>query len=495
MAPILASFANSEKTLRRLVIVLLLYCIPAFQAMVPVVDTDIWWHLRAGQWIVDHVQVPATDPFSAYGEGKRWIAYSWLFEILVYALFTRLGLIGILVFTVSMSLLIALVLHGALRRAQLPFTVEVLLMAAALGALSPLVSPRSWLFSILFLTVELCILFHVRRTGKIAPLLVLPPLFVLWANLHMQFIYGLAVLGLFLLEVFLSQFPTLSLYLNHRPKVTLGRVSLLLLACLVATLITPYHFRLYIPIFEVIGQTGAFQLILELLPLSFRSFVSWLVLGLTIAAAFVLGWQRAWLPFPTLLLLMGTFLAFRARRDVWVLVLAALFIIREFGRFFTSEPFVGFTKLQTVCVVVTLTVTIYLIGLSRQISEQQLQSVVEQKFPVAAVKFIKEKDYSGPLYNHFNWGGYLIWSLPRLLVSMDGRMNVHGDQRIERSVKTWSGLKGWESDPELMKARLVIGDANHALTNLMRTDSRFKFVYEDDVAVVFIAPTNGVGSN
>jgi hypothetical protein len=78
---------------------------------------------------------------------------------------------------------------------------------------------------------------------------------------------------------------------------------------------------------------------------------------------------------------------------------------------------------------------------------------------------------------------------------MDGRMNVHGDQRIERSVKTWSGLKGWESDPELMKARLVIGDANHALTNLMRTDSRFKFVYEDDVAVVFIAPTNGVGSN
>jgi hypothetical protein len=489
-----APLANSENTLRRLVIVLLLYCIPAFQAMVPVVDTDIWWHLRAGQWIVDHVQVPATDPFSAYGEGKRWIAYSWLFEILVYALFTKLGLMGIVVFTVSMSLLIALVLHGALRRAQLPFTVEVLLMAAALGALSPLVSPRSWLFSILFFTVELCILFHVRRTGKIAPLLVLPPLFVLWANLHMQFIYGLAVLGLFLLEVFLSQFPTLSLYLNHRPKVTLGRVSLLLLACLVATLITPYHFRLYIPIFEVIGQTGAFQLILELLPLSFRTFVSWLVLGLTIAGAFVLGWQRAWLPFPTLLFLMGTFLAFRARRDLWVLVLASLFIISEFGRFVTSEPSFAFTKLRTVCVVLALTVTIYLIGLSR-ISEQQLQSVVEQKFPVAAVKFVKETNYSGPLYNHFNWGGYLIWSLPRLLVSMDGRMNVHGDQRIERSAKTWSGLKGWESDAELMEARLVIGDANHALTNLMRKDSRFKLVYEDSVAAVFVALTNGVLSN
>ena len=105
-------------------------------------------------------------------------------------------------------------------------------------------------------------------------------------------------------------------------------------------------------------------------------------------------------------------------------------------------------------------------------------------YPVAAVKFINEKNYSGPLYNHFNWGGYLIWALPRVPVSMDGRMNLHGDQRIERSVNTWSGLRGWESDPELMKARLVIGSVNDPLTNLMRTYSRFKLVYEDAVAAV-----------
>jgi hypothetical protein len=495
MALIAASLANSEKTLRRLLIVVLLYCIPAFQAMVPVVDPDIWWHLRTGQWIVDHAQVPATDPFSTYGDGKRWIAYSWLFELLVYALFTKLGLMGILVFTVSMSLLIALVLHSALRRAELPFIAEVFSVAAALGAMNYLISPRSWLFSILFFTVELLILFHVRRTDRVAPLLALPLLFALWANLHMQFIYGLAVIGLFLVEVLLLQLPSLSLSPRNRREITVGRISLLLLACLVATLITPYHFRLYIPIFEVIGQTGAFQLISELLPLSFRSFADWLVLGLAIAAAFVLGWQRAWLPFPTLLLLMGTFLAFRARRDVWVLVLAALFIISEFGGFVRSEPSFGFTKLRVICVIVALTVAIYLIGLHRQISEQQLESIVEQRLPVKAVKFINEKDYSGPLYNHFNWGGYLIWTLPRLLVSMDGRMNVHGDQRIERSVKTWSGLRGWESDPELVKARLVIGGVNHALTSLIRRDGRFKLVYEDDIAIVFVASTDGVLSN
>jgi len=68
---------------------------------------------------------------------------------------------------------------------------------------------------------------------------------------------------------------------------------------------------------------------------------------------------------------MGTFLAFRARRDVWVLVLAAVFIISEFGRFVRSEPSFGLTKLRAICVIVALTVTISLVGLRRQISEQQ----------------------------------------------------------------------------------------------------------------------------
>jgi hypothetical protein len=461
--------------------------------MVPIVDPDIWWHLRTGQWIVDHAQVPATDSFSAYGEGKRWIAYSWLFEVLVYALFTKLGLMGLLLFTVWMSLLITLVLHGALRRAKLPFIAEVFSVVVALGAMSNLISPRPWLFSILFFTVELFILFYVRRTGKLAPLMVLPPLFVLWANLHIQFIYGLAVFGLFFVEVFLSHMPSLSLYPRHRPS--LGRLSLVFLACLVTTLMTPYHFRLYTPLFEYIGQTGAFQVVLELLPLSFRALTDWLIIGIAIVAAFVLGRQKVWLPFPSLLLLMGIFLAFRARRDVWVLVLAALFIIAEFGRFVRTEPSFGFTKLRTICVIVALTIAVYLIGLRRQISEQQLESVVERRFPVAAVKFINEKNYSGPLYNHFDWGGYLIWSLPRLLVSMDGRTNLHGDQRILRSVNTWSGVKGWKSDAELMKAQLVIGGINHALTNLMRMDSHFRLVYEDDIAAVFVASTDGILAN
>src|SRR4029453_12652486 len=111
-------------------------------AMVPFVDPDIWWHFRTGQWIFSHGEVPITDPFSGYGMGKPWVAYSWLFDILVYALFTKLGLMGILVFTVSMSFLIAIVLHGALRSAGLPFIAGVFPGAVVFGARGFLLPPR-----------------------------------------------------------------------------------------------------------------------------------------------------------------------------------------------------------------------------------------------------------------------------------------------------------------------------------------------------------------
>src|SRR5512134_588720 len=71
-------------TLRRLTLLFLLYLIPISNGLRPIVDPDVWWHLRTGQWIIEHGAVPRADVFSTFGTGKPWIAYSWLFEVIVY---------------------------------------------------------------------------------------------------------------------------------------------------------------------------------------------------------------------------------------------------------------------------------------------------------------------------------------------------------------------------------------------------------------------------
>ncbi len=72
----LKQVARHEETIRRSVHLVLFYIIAPLQAMFHIIDPDIWWHLRTGQWVLAHGTVPATDLFSSYGMGKTWIAYS-----------------------------------------------------------------------------------------------------------------------------------------------------------------------------------------------------------------------------------------------------------------------------------------------------------------------------------------------------------------------------------------------------------------------------------
>src|SRR5438105_1222348 len=90
----------------RRVMWLAVYALAVLAAVKPVVDPDLWWHLRTGEWITETGGVPYTDPFSTAGPDKPWVAYSWLFDLLLYGLYRALGLTGILVFRVGMILAI-----------------------------------------------------------------------------------------------------------------------------------------------------------------------------------------------------------------------------------------------------------------------------------------------------------------------------------------------------------------------------------------------------
>ena len=75
------------------------------------------------------------------------------------------------------------------------FPLAVLLALAAQFALLPL-RPLPNLFSFVCFAIELLLLFASRRTGNVRLLYWLPLLFVFWVNLHVEFVYGLVVLGL-----------------------------------------------------------------------------------------------------------------------------------------------------------------------------------------------------------------------------------------------------------------------------------------------------------
>src|SRR5262249_35779009 len=136
------------------------------------------------------------DPFSSFGQGRVWVAYSWLFELLVYGLYRWLGLVGILLYRIVLTFAVALALHRLVAKREPRFIVAIILTGVGFFATLPLLSERPWLFTILFSTLTLDTILDLREGRKTRMIWLLPPLYALWANLHIQFIYGLFLLAL-----------------------------------------------------------------------------------------------------------------------------------------------------------------------------------------------------------------------------------------------------------------------------------------------------------
>lgn len=57
-------------------------------------DYDIWWHLKVGDWIVDNLSLPHSGILSRTA-ARPWAAYSWGYEVLLSRAYAWFGLVGI----------------------------------------------------------------------------------------------------------------------------------------------------------------------------------------------------------------------------------------------------------------------------------------------------------------------------------------------------------------------------------------------------------------
>jgi hypothetical protein len=182
----------------------------------------------------------------------------------------------------------------------------------------------------------------------------------------------------------------------------------------------------------------------------------------------------------------------RARRDVWFAVLAALAVLST-GHRWDALPAGRFAPNRRRPLVIAAMVGAVLVatGWCLDLSTVHLQEAVAENYPASAAAVVEQRGYRGPLFNEYGWGSYLIWRLPALPVSIDGRADLHGPERIRRNVETISGLRGWDTDSDLQAANAVIIRANAALASLLRLDPRFELVHEDPVAAVFLRRASG----
>src|SRR5271154_4319551 len=115
-------------------VVVLALAFPFLLALEKVSDSDTFWHLKTGEWILSHGSIPRTDPFSATAYGKPWLDWEWLFQAGIYSVYTGGGFKALVVAKAAIAFLTGILLFLACRRNGAGSPLAALLVMAAFVA-------------------------------------------------------------------------------------------------------------------------------------------------------------------------------------------------------------------------------------------------------------------------------------------------------------------------------------------------------------------------
>jgi hypothetical protein len=451
---------------------------------------DLWCHLRTGTWILHNHAIPRTGLFSQLSTSP-WIDCSWMYDAFFGAAYGLLGLRAVplllMMFKVALAA-VTFLIAGGFRNFWRAIALATLTQFALLSSTQPLV-----LISICFFGLTLHGLLESRRRNELRPLLWLPILFWLWANLDAQFVLGLLLLSMFVVveiseRMFLTSGPTD----GDSPRIPLVHLSAVIAACVVAVLITPYSLNLIPAALRSSYSPALFKKFDFMAAMSFRQPEHYALILLLVFAYMALGRQRSHDFFKIVLLTLWAALAFRIQRESWTIILPSIAILGEaigsHGNQSTAPgpASVGKRYLQVVAGVAIVLAVSFI----RLPSNQLLENRLERVLPAQACNYIRSNHLPDPIFNEYAWGGYLMWKLPEYPVSMDERLNLYGDEMSEAYFNVVMGKQRMETLPGFVREQTILLPVNlpmaKALTEIPVLQEQFHEVYRDDIAIVLV---------
>ena len=451
----------------------------------PATDPDLWWHLRTGQWIVETGHIPHSDPFSFTRAGQPWVSHEWLSEVVFYETRKHAGAGGLIVFSAIVTSAGFMLLY--LRCSGKPHWAAA---ATALGALAsaPVWGVRPQMFTFALASLLLWLL----DRGQERPWLLVsvPPLFLLWLNLHAGFALGPALMlaygfGL-LVEVAIGDAPW------REVSPVLARLLLLVLACLALVPLNPSGVQLYRYPFDTLRSATMRSFIVEWFSPNFHDlrFIPFLIVFLLLLV--VLARTRARPRARTLVpLVLTTLLALDAVRHIPIFVLLAIPVIA--AGLAASSPAVRRYNLSPTAQVRPIFNSLAVVlmagfALVRWGVLARGQATAEaQQFPEKAVEALRSRAFGKEVFAYYDWGGYTIYRLyPEYRVFVDGRADLYGNDLLRQFQTAVQLQTGWREVLDRWNVRTVLLPPYCALAQALVLDPNWHLEYGDSQALILL---------
>lgn len=482
-------------SIRRLVFALTFLAVFAMAARISV-DTDTWWHLRAGRWILENGQVPQEDPFSYTRAGEKWQYPGWLIQVPLYGIHQAFGPGGLNLWTAAMVTLAFIFVWPTLSGGPFLRAFVVVLAAATSGVYW---AARPYMVTFVLAAVYLWIL-EDHRWGRANRLWLLPVLMVLWANSHGGFAVGFILLGAYGVGALrFSYLQPKSFNLKGVFSASFRRLVGMGVLMLVAVALNPSGPVMLLYPFKTVSIGVLQEFIQEWQSPDFHSLqvqpFLWLIF-LTLAAIGTSGRRLALVDF---LLFTGlAYMGFLAGRNVALFALAApmvltrhadpaLLRLREALGFPAPAPRRQALPRFLRRINVVLLVLLFLaaaVKAATVVPRAPNRAYFQEFLPVEAVSFLTETNPEGRLFNSYNWGGYLLWHLPQYPVFVDGRTDLYDDEILETWLQTVRAEGDWRGVLDRWGINLVLVEPQMPLVRALESNG-WELVHEDEVAVVY----------
>ena len=456
-------------------------------------DPDTLWHIRTGQWILDHAQFPTVDFYSYTEAGRPWISTEWLSEILYAVAFDFGGWRAVTILAgTACAATIGIVCFYLLR--HLRFSVAIGWTVLTWAAISPHFLARPHVFSYVLLAIWTIKLLDAYDDDKfdLPSLFSLVPLMILWANLHGSFTLGLVLLYIF------AGF-CLYHHVVQQNYTKCWRLLAVTTVVSVSALITPYGISPAYMTTTLLNMSFTYTRIGEWHPPNFQQFRTLLIYLVAILSAIAglgirvrgprliafalitvmgLSYFRGLMMF---FVLLPIIFARPAAGCVWYLA-PQLSVTSEDDR--ASDTVLRFLQKRVFgilagCMALAVSITVWTWWRKDIVPSLSIA-------PKAAIEFVQRTNITGNVFNWYNFGGYLIFSgIPTFV---DGRADLFGDaflQKYQNAVDLVDINDAFELLDEYKVSWVVLGPKAPLVKALVRS-TLWDEVYSDEYSVVLV---------
>jgi hypothetical protein len=472
-------------------------------------DGDTGWHVRTGEWILAHGQVPHTDFFSFSRPGAPWFAWEWGWDVLFALLHQRWGLASVVLASLIVVCCTSAALFRLVRRKCNNGLVAIAVTLLATGGCAIHWLARPHLFTLLFFTWTLHLTDRAAE-GRVKLLAWLVPLTLVWTNLHGGFFIVFLILACYiggdLLNAVIEQDGERRLeFLRHtKPWLLTGA------ACFAVTFINPYGWQLHKHVVQYITDPYQLQHITEFQSMNFHSPVVVYFEPLMVMAILTALWDAKNRRFADVLLSLGWLhLALIAQRNLPVFSIAAAPLVARGVVTLIDRarvaPLAAWIKksaewVRSSClsvdetdhigrVYVASALPVLLVGallLAPHPAHKRLTSTYDPEFyPERALPLLLA-DETHHIFAEDEWGDYLIYHLyPHKQVFVDGRSDFYGDEFGERYLDLLNVKYDWQQTLDKYSIDTIVISPKFALASTLKISRDWRLVYDDTVSIVF----------